>query len=158
MSAERRSMLLMAVIVGCCCLSSSQCYAFQISGRPLLTTTSSSRPLSTKLFLAQKMTPTRKTRREDSFDRDDSEKDGSQEKPEDIIFDYSEAQSKMKEEENKRRVEEGLTVGLSQEVRFHIVMIYIMIGKIQKMWWSLMIIMPLVRQNDNFCVHITSLH
>lgn len=61
------------------------------------------------------MTPTRKTRREDSFDRDDSEKDGSQEKPEDIIFDYSEAQSKMKEEENKRRVEEGLTVGLSQE-------------------------------------------
>ena len=65
------------------------------------------------------MTPTRKTRREDSFDRDDSEKDGSQEKPEDIIFDYSEAQSKMKEEENKRRVEEGLTVGLSQEVRFY---------------------------------------
>ena len=65
------------------------------------------------------MTPTRKTRREDSFDRDDSEEDGSQEKPEDIIFDYSEAQSKMKEEENKRRVEEGLTVGLSQEVRFH---------------------------------------
>jgi hypothetical protein len=122
MSAERKSMLLMAVIVGCCLSSSPQCDAFQINGRPLLTTTSSSsssRPLSTKLFLAQKMTPTRKTRREDSFDRDDSEKDGSQENPEDIIFDYSEAQSKMKEEENKRRVEEGLTVGLSQEVRFH---------------------------------------
>lgn len=64
------------------------------------------------------MTPTRKTRREDSFDREDSEADGSDEKAEDIIFDYSEAQSKIKEEENKRRVEEGLTAGLTKEVRF----------------------------------------
>jgi len=62
------------------------------------------------------MTPTRKTRREDSFDREDGQDDdGSEESAEDIIFDYSEAQSKMKEEENKRRVEEGLTVGLTKE-------------------------------------------
>jgi hypothetical protein len=37
---------------------------------------------------------------------------------EEIILDYSEAQSKLKEEENMRRVEEGLTVGLTKEVRF----------------------------------------
>lgn len=90
------------------------------------------------------MTPTRKTRREDSFDRDDSEKDGSQEKPEDIILDYSEAQSKMKEEENKRRVEEGLTVGLSQEVRFHRLLFILWfiswLGNSMTMWWSLVII------------------
>jgi len=66
------------------------------------------------------MTPTRKTRREDSFDREDGQDDdGSEESAEDIIFDYSEAQSKMKEEENKRRVEEGLTVGLTKEVRYY---------------------------------------
>ena len=63
------------------------------------------------------MTPTRKTRRDDSFDReDDDNEDGSNESAEDIIFDYSEAQSKIKEDENKRRVEEGLTTGLTQEV------------------------------------------
>lgn len=73
--------------------------------------------------MAQKMTPTRKTRREDSFDRDDSEEDGSKESAEDIIFDYSEAQSKMKEDENKRRVEEGLTVGLTKEVRCSLIVI-----------------------------------
>lgn len=33
-----------------------------------------------------------------------------------IILDYSEAQSKLKEDENMRRVEEGLTVGLTKEV------------------------------------------
>jgi hypothetical protein len=89
------------------------------------TTSSSARPLSTKLFMAQKMTPTRKTRREDSFDRDDSEEDGSKESAEDIIFDYSEAQSKMKEDENKRRVEEGLTVGLTKEVRCSLILLLI---------------------------------
>ena len=31
-------------------------------------------------------------------------------------MDFSEAQAKMKEEENARRVEEGLTVGLTKEV------------------------------------------
>ncbi|KAL7520641.1 hypothetical protein ACHAWX_005356 [Stephanocyclus meneghinianus] len=36
---------------------------------------------------------------------------------EEIILDYSEAQSKLKEDENMRRVEEGLTVGLTKEVR-----------------------------------------
>lgn len=84
--------------------------AFQVSSR--------SKHPPTKLS-AQRMTPTQKTRREDSFDRESGgEEDGSQEKAEDIIFDYSEAQSKMKEEENKRRVEEGLTVGLTQEVSY----------------------------------------
>ena len=33
-----------------------------------------------------------------------------------IILDYSEAQNKLKEDENTRRVEEGLTVGLTKEV------------------------------------------
>jgi hypothetical protein len=64
--------------------------------------------------MAQKMTPTRKTRREDSFDREANEEE-KEEKPEDIIMDFSEAQAKMKEEENARRVEEGLTVGLTKE-------------------------------------------
>ncbi|KAL7483229.1 hypothetical protein ACHAW6_008896 [Cyclotella cf. meneghiniana] len=59
------------------------------------------------------MTPTRKTRRDDSFDRSG----GDEEKKEEIILDYSEAQSKLKEDENMRRVEEGLTVGLTKEVR-----------------------------------------
>ena len=34
----------------------------------------------------------------------------------DIILDFSEAQAKIKEDENRRRVEEGLTVGLTKEV------------------------------------------
>lgn len=113
-----KSLLLAAALVGCLSYS----VAFQVVS-PLAVKSSSPsacRPLSTKLFMAQKMTPTRKTRREDSFDREDSE-DGSNEKAEDIIFDYSEAQSKMKEEENKRRVEEGLTVGLTKEVRFFVI-------------------------------------
>ena len=33
-----------------------------------------------------------------------------------MILDYSEAQNKLKEDENNRRVEEGLTVGLTKEV------------------------------------------
>ncbi len=85
--------------------------------RPLAATPTTASRSSPILFLAQKMTPTRKTRREDSFDREDSEaENGSEEKAEDIIFDYSEAQSKIKEDENKRRVEEGLTAGLTKEV------------------------------------------
>ena len=111
-----KSLLLTAALVG----SLSSCsVAFQVASPPLAvkkSSSASSRPLSTKLFMAQKMTPTRKTRREDSFDREDGSEDGSNEKAEDIIFDYSEAQSKMKEDENKRRVEEGLTVGLTKEV------------------------------------------
>jgi len=107
-----KSLLLTAALLGCLSRIS---LAFQAVSPMVATTSSSARPLSTKLFMAQKMTPTRKTRREDSFDRDDSEEDGSKESAEDIIFDYSEAQSKMKEDENKRRVEEGLTVGLTKE-------------------------------------------
>lgn len=60
--------------------------------------------------MAQKMTPTRKTRRDDSFDREEEE-----EKEDEMILDFSEAQAKIKEDENKRRVEEGLTVGLTKE-------------------------------------------
>lgn len=37
---------------------------------------------------------------------------------EDMITDFSEAQAKMKEEETARRVEEGLTTGLTKEVRY----------------------------------------
>ena len=111
-----KSLLLTAALVG----SLSCSAAFQVARFPfplaIKSSSASSRPLSTKLFMAQKMTPTRKTRREDSFDREDGSEDGSNEKAEDIIFDYSEAQSKMKEDENKRRVEEGLTVGLTKEV------------------------------------------
>ena len=33
-----------------------------------------------------------------------------------MILDFSEAQSKIKEDENRRRVEEGLTTGLTKEV------------------------------------------
>ena len=62
--------------------------------------------------MAQKMTPTRKTRREDSFDREAPK----EEEDDEVILDFSEAQSKLKEDENKRRVEEGLTVGLTKEV------------------------------------------
>jgi len=64
---------------------------------------------------AQKMTPTRKTRRDDSFDRSSGDEEKGEEAGEDIILDYSEAQSKLKEDENMRRVEEGLTVGLTKE-------------------------------------------
>ena len=112
-----KSLLLTAALV----MGSLSCsVAFQVASPPLAikSSSASSRPLSTKLFMAQKMTPTRKTRREDSFDREDGSEDGSNEKAEDIIFDYSEAQSKMKEDENKRRVEEGLTVGLTKEVSY----------------------------------------
>ena len=37
-----------------------------------------------------------------------------------MILDFSEAQAKIKEDENARRVEEGLTVGLTQQVRTQI--------------------------------------
>lgn len=57
------------------------------------------------------MTPTRKTRRDDSFDREA----GDVEEEDPNILDFSEAQSKLKEDENARRVEEGLTVGLTKE-------------------------------------------
>lgn len=62
--------------------------------------------------MAQKMTPTRKTRREDSFDRS---ADDDNEKEDEMILDFSEAQAKIKEDENTRRIEEGLTVGLTEE-------------------------------------------
>ncbi|KAL7531365.1 hypothetical protein ACHAXR_003998 [Thalassiosira sp. AJA248-18] len=70
---------------------------------------------TTSLQMAQRMTPTRKTRKEDSFDRsaDDEEKE------DDIIMDFSEAQAKIKEDDNKRRVEEGLTTGLTKEVSWN---------------------------------------
>lgn len=65
---------------------------------------------STSLRMAQKMTPTRKTRKDDSFDR------GEEEEGEDeMILDFSEAQAKIKEDENRRRVEDGLAVGLTKE-------------------------------------------
>mmetsp|Transcript_34594 Transcript_34594/g.73696 ORF Transcript_34594/g.73696 Transcript_34594/m.73696 type:complete len:298 (+) Transcript_34594:207-1100(+) len=66
---------------------------------------------STSLRMAQRMTPTRKTRKEDSFDRGEEE----EEKEDEMILDFSEAQAKIKDDENKRRVEEGLTVGLTKE-------------------------------------------
>lgn len=72
------------------------------------------RAAATSLKMAQKMTPTRRTRRDDSFDREANE-DEKEEKPEDMITDFSEAQAKMKEEETARRVEEGLTTGLTKE-------------------------------------------
>lgn len=56
------------------------------------------------------MTPTRKTRKEDSFDRGEDERE-----LDDLPLDFTEAQAKIKEDENKRRVEEGLTVGLTKE-------------------------------------------
>lgn len=61
--------------------------------------------------MAQRMTPTRKTRKEDSFDREAPK----EEEEDEGILDFSEAQAKIKDDENKRRVEEGLTVGLTQE-------------------------------------------
>lgn len=63
--------------------------------------------------MAQRMTPTRKTRKDDSFDR--GEDDAAEEEEDQNILDFSEAQSKLKEDENARRVEEGLTVGLTRE-------------------------------------------
>lgn len=69
------------------------------------------------------MTPTRKTRKEDSFDRSSSSNDSKEEEQHDeveregepIILDFSEAQAKIKEDENRRRVEEGLSTGLTKE-------------------------------------------
>jgi len=63
--------------------------------------------------MAQRMTPTRKTRKEDSFDR--GEDDDKEKELDDLPLDFSEAQAKIKEDENTRRVEEGLTVGLTKE-------------------------------------------
>jgi len=63
--------------------------------------------------MAQRMTPTRKTRKDDSFDRSSEGEDAEEE--EELPLDFSEAQAKIKEDENKRRVEEGLTVGLTKE-------------------------------------------
>ena len=37
-------------------------------------------------------------------------------KTDEMILDFSEAQAKIKEDENRRRVEEGLTTGLTKEV------------------------------------------
>lgn len=34
-----------------------------------------------------------------------------------MILDFSEAQAKIREDENQRRIDEGLTVGLTKEVR-----------------------------------------
>mmetsp|Transcript_29746 Transcript_29746/g.54855 ORF Transcript_29746/g.54855 Transcript_29746/m.54855 type:complete len:318 (+) Transcript_29746:202-1155(+) len=68
---------------------------------------------TTSLQMAQRMTPTRKTRKDDSFDRNVPEEE--EEKEDEEILDFSEAQAKIKEDENKRRVEEGLTVGLTKE-------------------------------------------
>jgi len=76
-----------------------------------ITNNRNSKSLTTSLQMAQKMTPTRKTRRDDSFDRNAEE----EEEEDEMILDFSEAQAKMKEDENKRRVEEGLTVGLTKE-------------------------------------------
>jgi len=67
---------------------------------------------SSSMQMAQKMTPTRKTRRDDSFSRDAEDEE---EKKDEMILDFSEAQAKIKEDENTRRVEEGLTVGLTQQ-------------------------------------------
>lgn len=72
----------------------------------------SGRARSTRLHMAQKMTPTRKTRREDSFDRDAEDNDETEDE---ITLDFSDAQAKIAEAENTRRVEEGLTVGLTEE-------------------------------------------
>lgn len=69
---------------------------------------------TTSLRMAQRMTPTRKTRKDDSFDRSSSGDDEEEEEG-DVILDFSDAQAKIKEDENNRRVEEGLTVGLTKE-------------------------------------------
>ncbi|KAL7427078.1 hypothetical protein ACHAXH_002446 [Discostella pseudostelligera] len=67
--------------------------------------------------MAQRMTPTRKTRKEDSFDRSSggNDDDNNAEEEGEIILDFSEAQAKIKEDENRRRVEEGLATGLTKE-------------------------------------------
>lgn len=62
--------------------------------------------------MAQRIAPTRKTRRDDSFDRGEEDEEGGEDEP---ILDFNEAQAKIREDENKRRVEEGLTVGLTKE-------------------------------------------
>jgi len=72
------------------------------------------RTTTTTLQMAGRMTPTRKTRREDSFDRD-SEEGKDEEGEDEMILDYSEAQGKLKDDDAARRVEEGLAVGLSKE-------------------------------------------
>eukprot|EP00571_Detonula_confervacea_P005889 CAMPEP_0172330916 /NCGR_PEP_ID=MMETSP1058-20130122/61655_1 /TAXON_ID=83371 /ORGANISM="Detonula confervacea, Strain CCMP 353" /LENGTH=308 /DNA_ID=CAMNT_0013048153 /DNA_START=204 /DNA_END=1130 /DNA_ORIENTATION=+ len=74
----------------------------------------SSSSSTTSLQMAQRMTPTRKTRKDDSFDRSSGDDEEEEEEGEDIL-DFSDAQAKIKDDENKRRVEEGLTVGLTQE-------------------------------------------
>ncbi|KAL3809934.1 hypothetical protein ACHAXA_004795 [Cyclostephanos tholiformis] len=73
----------------------------------------------TSLGMAQRMTPTRKTRKEDSFDRDPdggNPDDDEVEEEAAVMLDFSEAQAKIKEDENRRRIEEGLTTGLTKEV------------------------------------------
>jgi len=63
--------------------------------------------------MAQRIAPTRKTRKDDSFDRESGEEEAEDSNLDNL--DFSDAQAKIKEDENKRRVEEGLTVGLTQE-------------------------------------------
>ncbi|KAL3766520.1 hypothetical protein ACHAWU_000315 [Discostella pseudostelligera] len=80
------------------------------------TSNSSFRSSSSALQMAQRMTPTRKTRKEDSFDRSSGgDDDDNNEEEGEIILDFSEAQAKIKEDENRRRVEEGLATGLTKE-------------------------------------------
>lgn len=86
------------------CSAAICCEAFSTAPRPLVAST-------TSLRMAQRMTPTRKTRKEDSFDRGGDE----EEEEDEMIMDFSEAQAKIKDDENKRRVEEGLTTGLTKE-------------------------------------------
>ncbi|KAL7544011.1 hypothetical protein ACHAWF_007501 [Thalassiosira exigua] len=71
------------------------------------------RTSATALRMAQRMTPTRKTRKDDSFDREAQEDEEAEE--DEGLLDFSEAQAKIKEDENRRRVEEGLTTGLTKE-------------------------------------------
>mmetsp|Transcript_12300 Transcript_12300/g.22175 ORF Transcript_12300/g.22175 Transcript_12300/m.22175 type:complete len:301 (-) Transcript_12300:223-1125(-) len=106
---QQQSTTLAAAVVVALLSISTTTNAFSISpslathGCRSLTTTT-----TTSLQMAQKMTPTRKTRRDDSFDREEEGED-------EMILDFSEAQAKIRDDENKRRVEEGLTVGLTKE-------------------------------------------
>lgn len=84
-----------------------------VSSRSISSGSGISPSTSTSLQMAQRMTPTRKTRKDDSFDR--GGKDEEEEEEDEMILDFSEAQAKIKDDENKRRVEEGLTVGLTKE-------------------------------------------
>mmetsp|Transcript_17956 Transcript_17956/g.32480 ORF Transcript_17956/g.32480 Transcript_17956/m.32480 type:complete len:304 (+) Transcript_17956:75-986(+) len=108
---QQSTTLAAAVIVALLSISTTT-NAFSIS--PSLATTHGCRsPMTmttTILQMAQKMTPTRRTRRDDSFDREEEE-----EGEDEMILDFSEAQAKIRDDENKRRVEEGLTVGLTKE-------------------------------------------